>query len=105
MTTELTPIDVRQVPELAQLVDEVRTTRKPRRITRDNEDLALLIPAPTAAAAQHSRPSRPLRFPKGGLVAATAGIVQYDGPVLSSEEERAAFEQGVADETLESLEQ
>ncbi len=45
MTRELTPIDIRRVPELAQLVDEVRTTRKPRRITRDNEDVAILMPA------------------------------------------------------------
>lgn len=103
MATELTPIDVRQVPELAHLVDEVRTTRKPRRITRDNEDLAVLVPVPTAADAPRPHPARPLRFPKGGLVAATAGIVQYDGPVVSIEEERAAFEQGVADEALESL--
>ena len=56
MATELTPIDVRQVPELAHLVDEVRATRKPRRITRDNEDVAVLVPvAPTT----RRRPRRP----------------------------------------------
>jgi prevent-host-death family protein len=45
MASELAPIDIRHVPELAHLVDEVQTTRKPRRITRDNEDVAVLMPA------------------------------------------------------------
>src|SRR5215211_1643212 len=45
MASELAPIDIRHVPELAHLVDEVQTTRKPRRITRDNEDVAILMPA------------------------------------------------------------
>ena len=48
MTAELTPIDIRQAPELAALVEEVRTTRKPRRIVRDDVDVAVLMPAPTA---------------------------------------------------------
>ena len=46
MARELAPIDVRQVPELARLVDEVCATRKPRRIVRDGEDVALLVPTP-----------------------------------------------------------
>ncbi|MGE0541324.1 MAG: hypothetical protein AB7R89_14215 [Dehalococcoidia bacterium] len=103
MTRELAPIDIRQIPELARLVDEVRASRKPRRIVRDDEDVALLVPAPASSTAEYERAARPRRFPKGGLVAATAGIVQYDGPTLSLEEERAAFEQGVADEARESL--
>jgi hypothetical protein len=105
MTRELAPIDIRQIPELARLVDEVRTARKPRRIVRDDEDVALLVPAPAASSPEKPRAARPRRFPKGGLVAATAGIVQYDGPPLSLEEERAAFEQGVADEVQESLDE
>ena len=48
MAAELTPIDIRQAPELAALVEEVHTTRKPRRIVRDDEDVAVLMPAPTA---------------------------------------------------------
>ncbi|MGE0540075.1 MAG: hypothetical protein AB7R89_07830 [Dehalococcoidia bacterium] len=44
MARELAPIDIRQVPELARLVDEVRTTGKPRRIMRDGEELAVLTP-------------------------------------------------------------
>jgi hypothetical protein len=44
MTSELAPIDIRQIPELARLVDEVRTARKSRRIVRDGEELALLVP-------------------------------------------------------------
>ncbi len=45
MATERAPIDIHQVPGLASLVEEVRATRTPRRITRDNEDVALLVPA------------------------------------------------------------
>jgi hypothetical protein len=46
MARELAPIDIRQVPELARLVDDVRATRQPRRIMRDGEDIALLVPTP-----------------------------------------------------------
>jgi hypothetical protein len=53
MTSELAPIDIRQVPELARLVDEVRTARKPRRIMRDDEELAVLTPP-----ARRRRPGR-----------------------------------------------
>jgi hypothetical protein len=44
MASELAPIDIRQIPELARLVDEVRASRKPRRIMRDDEEVALLVP-------------------------------------------------------------
>jgi hypothetical protein len=45
MARELAPFDIRKVPELARLVDEVRVSRKPRRLVRDDEDVALLVPA------------------------------------------------------------
>ncbi|MGH2583727.1 MAG: hypothetical protein ACRDJE_02300 [Dehalococcoidia bacterium] len=47
MIRELTPIDIRRVPGLAALVDEVRRTRKPMRIVRDDTDIAVIMPAPT----------------------------------------------------------
>src|SRR6187402_350039 len=46
MVRELAPIDIREVPELARLVDEVRAAGKPRRIVRDDEEIAVLLPAP-----------------------------------------------------------
>ncbi|MDQ3808820.1 MAG: hypothetical protein M3336_00850 [Chloroflexota bacterium] len=46
MAAELTPIDIRHAPPLAELVEEVRATRKPRRLVRDDEDVAVLMPAP-----------------------------------------------------------
>jgi hypothetical protein len=46
MTSELAPIDIHQVPELARLVDEVRASRKPRRLVAGDEDVALLVPTP-----------------------------------------------------------
>ncbi len=53
MTSELSPIDISAIPELARLAEEVRTTGKARRLRRDAEDVALLVPAPAAR-----RPSR-----------------------------------------------
>ena len=64
MAAELTPIDIRHVPELAPLVEEVRATRTPRRITRDNEDVALPAPAaaPTRRRAKAVRPTDDAAF-------------------------------------------
>ena len=45
MASELSPIDIRSLPQIAHLVEEVQATRKRRRITRDNEDVAVLMPA------------------------------------------------------------
>jgi hypothetical protein len=126
VVAELAPIDVGAMPDLARLAEEVRATGRPRRLRRSGEDLAVLVPAasadddreqapsdgnrqvrrmdhPPTASSRRRRPSRPLRFPKGGVVVATAGIVRYSGSPLSIEQERAAFEQGVADEAEEGL--
>jgi hypothetical protein len=37
-------------------------------------------------------------FPAGSVTARTAGSLRGDGPVLSAEQERDAFEQGVAED-------
>ena len=56
MASELQPIDIRTIPELDRLVEEVRTTGKPRRLRRDNTDVAILSP------------TRPRRRPKGKTI-------------------------------------
>ena len=101
MGSELSPIDITDAPELARLVEEVETTGKRRRFTRGGRDVAVLAPvSQTAAATGHAVLAELERRQRQGLdiVAATAGIVQYDGPVLTREQEKAAFAQGVADE-------
>lgn len=106
MAHELAPIDITTVQDFLRLVDEVHTTGRARRLQRDHTDLAVLQPAhPTAGPWPDPTPRRPAvtapwrpRFPPGGIVAATAGIVQYDGPVLSRDEESAAFEQALAED-------
>ena len=104
MTRELDSIDVSTIPELARLVDEVQRTRTPRLLRRDNRDVAVLAPAIVPEETEAAeRAARPLRFPKGGVVAATAGIVRYDGPPLTVEEEREAFERAVAEEVAEGM--
>ncbi len=99
MASELSPIDLATIPELAKLADEVERARQSRRLHRADRDVALLTPLAPAVADEPPRPTtRPLRFPKGSLVAATAGIVQYEGPTLTLDQERAAFEQALADD-------
>jgi hypothetical protein len=39
------PIDISNDPELLKLAEEVHTTREPRILRRDDEDLAVLMPA------------------------------------------------------------
>jgi prevent-host-death family protein len=55
MVRELTPVDVGDIPELARLVDEVKASDAPLRITRDGEDVAVLMPV--------RRATRPRRLP------------------------------------------
>src|SRR5688572_4346793 len=100
MASELSPIDIRSLPQIAHLVEEVQATRKPRRITRDNQDVAVLMPA------QPKRP-HPARSRTGGpsVTEQTAGIFtqyQLERP-LTPREERDAFEQAVAEEVTGNL--
>lgn len=44
MTHELRPIDISANPELLRLAEEVRTSREPRVLRRDSEDIAVLMP-------------------------------------------------------------
>jgi hypothetical protein len=94
MARELSPIDIYEAPELAWLVEEVETTGKRRRFTRGDRDVAVLVPVTPAAAATANAVLAELnRCRRAGwdIVAATAGIIQYDGPVLTRDQEKAAF--------------
>jgi hypothetical protein len=110
MARELPPIDIATIPGLARLADEVERTRRPRRLHRNGRDVAVVMPLPPEAGSDRARLADEqlidrLRLSKGSIVAATAGVVRYDGPPLRPEEERAAFEQGVADEGMECPEE
>lgn len=48
MRRELKTTDISNVPELIRLAEEVRRTAVPRLLRRDNEDLAILMPAKPA---------------------------------------------------------
>ncbi|MBI4318267.1 MAG: hypothetical protein HY675_07245 [Chloroflexi bacterium] len=41
----LKPINISNVPELLRIAEEVRSSNTPRLLKRDNEDLAVLVPA------------------------------------------------------------
>ncbi len=45
MARALRPIDISNVPELMRLVEEVRASHEARVLRRDDEDLAILMPA------------------------------------------------------------
>jgi hypothetical protein len=100
MASELSPIDIWQLPGLAQLVEEVRATGKPRRITFNNEDVAVLVPV----TPKRPRPARH-RPPHLSITEETAGIFKNYrlARPLTPREERDAFEQGVADEVAGTL--
>ena len=44
MQREMKHIDISNVPELLRIAEEVQSTRQPRILTRDSEDVAVLIP-------------------------------------------------------------
>ena len=77
MTHESLPVDIATIPELAQLVDEVRRTGRSRVLRRADEDVALLTPM-TPGAKKPRRRWRVLREddPLFGLV----GIGCSGGP-------------------------
>ena len=105
MARDVMPLDVSAMPELANLARELARDGRTVVLRVDDGDLVILSPI------RRRRRSRrevlavlpPPRYPKGGVVAATAGAVRYDGPVLSPQQEREAFESGVAAEARASM--
>lgn len=117
MTSELEPIDIIQVPELAALVEEVLATGKGRRIARGDLDVAVLPPA--TPRRRRLAPNRlPLQDEGDPVIAElerrrrqgmnvadmTAGILKpcAKTPPPTPREEKEAFEQAVADQVMES---
>ena len=59
MASELAPIDISSMPDLARLADEVRSTKKTRVLRRNNEDVALLVPATPAKRRRRAKAVSP----------------------------------------------
>jgi hypothetical protein len=79
MAGELAPVDIHRVPDLAPLVEEVRATGKSRRIMRDDEEIARLVPINHG----HRRGRRTSAAdPLWSLVGM---VTTYDGPADVSE--------------------
>jgi hypothetical protein len=53
MSSKLAPIDIRNMPELLDLVEEVEATKTPRALKRDNKVVAVLSPVMQKAGATH----------------------------------------------------
>ena len=56
MEREMRPIDISDMPELLRLAEEVRTTKEPRRLQRENEDIATLMPVRRSKRVPAGRP-------------------------------------------------
>jgi hypothetical protein len=80
MPSELSPIDVSAMPELARLADEVAATGRRRRIVRDGRDVAVLAPARAGNAARERRFRR--------VLAIAERNAEGDGDALLDELER-----------------
>src|SRR5579872_5627945 len=91
MAVEQQPLDITDMPEITQLVDAVRASRRPRVLRRANEDVALIVPLANAVITPV--PYNPAleavlaRLPKNSAVARTAGILHTDQPFPGYEEE------------------
>jgi hypothetical protein len=51
MAQDPAPIDITTMPDLARLVDEVYQTRRPRRLRRGTQGIAVIVPASIAEPA------------------------------------------------------
>jgi hypothetical protein len=100
MVHELAPIEISQTPELARLAHEVKASRRPRVLRDHGENVAVIMPLHRLTATRHPLPA----VPKGGVITATAGMLASDLPALSADEERDAFERGLAEQVEEELE-
>ena len=52
MQREVKHIDISNVPELMRIVEEMLATRQPRILSRDDEDVAVLMPVASASERQ-----------------------------------------------------
>lgn len=81
MARELSPIDSKAIPQLLMLAEEVQQTGKPRRIQRDHEDIARLVPVAPPSRRRRGRPTS-ARDPLWNIVGM---VTDYEGPTDVSE--------------------
>jgi hypothetical protein len=55
MNKHLLPYDISNHPDLLRLAEEVNTTKSPRKLMRDNETLAVVMPVGTTLPAKKNR--------------------------------------------------
>jgi hypothetical protein len=95
------PIDVDSLPELARLVEEVERTRQPHVLRRDGREVAVLLPAPGRSRSRTPRTAEEAL----AIVERTAGVFKQYAiePPPTPREEKAAFEQAVVEQVMESM--
>lgn len=62
MTSEPKPIDISAIPELLGLAEEVRSSKQPRVLRRDSEDVAILLPVTPAPKRRSKRAKTPADY-------------------------------------------
>lgn len=85
MAHELTPIDVSTLPELARLADEVQRTRTPRVLRRDDQDLAIVMPARAPAQTDIGPTVRPMSEAERAQMRAVLARTKAGRPTTAAE--------------------
>jgi len=55
MAEHAKPIDISEMPDLLRLAEEVRSTNEPRLLTRNSEELAVVVPVAAHAKKRRGR--------------------------------------------------
>ncbi len=77
MSKQLQPVDITDMPDLARLAEEVRSSNQARVLRRDHEDVALLVPI----AELPTRKPPPRKDPKTAREAKEASAGGWKGLV------------------------
>lgn len=98
MARELTPVDVTDSPDLLRLAEEVRRSGQPRLLRRENEDLAVLSPAPTQARRRTRQPRTYTRADDEAFLSSAGGWKDFDLEefLKSNKESRSASRPPIA---------
>jgi len=55
MSSEPTPIDISNMPDLVRVTEEIMATKKPRKLIRDRKTVAILMPVGTNPSTRKKR--------------------------------------------------
>jgi hypothetical protein len=90
MTSDLTPIDISNLPDLIRLAEEVNTTKQPRLLKRDRQTVAVLMPV--GSAVKPTKKPAPTKANYDASLAAIGSWRDLDADELIAQVHRAREE-------------